>query len=59
MKKPEEKLSAGIQNQDMDQISVAHAMLKSGGHRLAVSNSGINELDERKGEIERKKRKLN
>jgi len=39
IKEAEEKLSAGIKHQDMDQISVAHAMLKSGGQGLAVGIS--------------------
>lgn len=58
LKEAEEKLSAGIKNRDMDQISVAHAMLETAGQRLAVANSDIDDLKKQKQELERKKRKL-
>jgi len=58
LKEAEEKLAIGIKKRDMDQISVAHAMLESGGQRLAVANSDIDELNKRKQEIEQTKRKL-
>ena len=60
IKEAEEKLSARIKIQDTDQLSVAHVMLESGGRRLAVTNSEIDELIINKlmKEIEKKKHKL-